>query len=86
MTERRRRMWLTLLLAIGILLRHRRNDADDDDGLLGKLDGVLLAIGQQRSTVWIGLHDAESCELFEVVGADDPRVATARRALARALF
>ncbi|MFJ8632766.1 tetratricopeptide repeat protein [Streptomyces sp. NPDC093568] len=45
------------------------------------IDTVQRTFGDDRDTVRIRL-----LELFEVVGADDPRVAAARRALARALF
>ncbi|MFE6178681.1 tetratricopeptide repeat protein [Streptomyces sp. NPDC056464] len=45
------------------------------------IEAVRRAVGDDRDTVRIRL-----LELFEVVGADDPRVAAARRALARALF
>ncbi|MCH5677748.1 tetratricopeptide repeat protein [Streptomyces gilvus] len=45
------------------------------------IDTVRRTAGDDRDTVRLRL-----LELFEVVGADDPRVATARRALARALF
>ncbi|MCI3273178.1 tetratricopeptide repeat protein [Streptomyces cylindrosporus] len=45
------------------------------------IDTVRRTAGDERDTVRLRL-----LELFEVVGADDPRVATARRALARALF
>ncbi|GAA2244950.1 co-chaperone YbbN [Streptomyces ruber] len=44
-------------------------------------DAVRRTAGDDRDTVRKRL-----LELFEVVGADDPRVAAARRALARALF
>ncbi|RPF36337.1 tetratricopeptide repeat protein [Streptomyces sp. TLI_185] len=42
---------------------------------------IQRTAGDDRDTVRLRL-----LELFEVVGADDPRVAAARRALARALF
>ncbi|MEU6635871.1 tetratricopeptide repeat protein [Streptomyces rochei] len=45
------------------------------------IDTVRVTAGDDRDTVRLRL-----LELFEVVGADDPRVAAARRALARALF
>ncbi|MDH6701634.1 tetratricopeptide repeat protein [Streptomyces sp. MAA16] len=45
------------------------------------IDTVRRTAGDDRDTVRLRL-----LELFEVVGAEDPRVATARRALARALF
>ncbi|MFI1353538.1 tetratricopeptide repeat protein [Streptomyces sp. NPDC020898] len=45
------------------------------------IDAVALTAGDDRDAVRLRL-----LELFEVVGADDPRVAAARRALARALF
>ncbi|MFI7406663.1 tetratricopeptide repeat protein [Streptomyces sp. NPDC049541] len=45
------------------------------------IDAVRRTAGDDRDTVRLRL-----LELFEVVGADDPRVAAARRALARALF
>ncbi|MFC8868557.1 tetratricopeptide repeat protein [Streptomyces sp. NPDC057148] len=45
------------------------------------IDTVRVTAGDDRDAVRLRL-----LELFEVVGADDPRVATARRALARALF
>jgi putative thioredoxin len=45
------------------------------------IDTVQRTVGDDRDTVRLRL-----LELFEVVGADDPRVAAARRALARALF
>lgn len=45
------------------------------------IDTVRRTAGDERDTVRIRL-----LELFEVVGADDPRVSAARRALARALF
>ncbi|MFJ2610301.1 tetratricopeptide repeat protein [Streptomyces sp. NPDC091279] len=45
------------------------------------IDTVRRTAGDDRDAVRLRL-----LELFEVVGADDPRVATARRALARALF
>lgn len=45
------------------------------------IETVRRTAGDDRDTVRLRL-----LELFEVVGADDPRVAAARRALARALF
>ena len=45
------------------------------------IDTVRRTAGDDRDTVRLRL-----LELFGVVGADDPRVAAARRALARALF
>ncbi|MFD9110202.1 tetratricopeptide repeat protein [Streptomyces bottropensis] len=45
------------------------------------IDTVRVTAGDDREAVRTRL-----LELFEVVGGDDPRVATARRALARALF
>ncbi|AKZ58208.1 Thioredoxin domain-containing protein EC-YbbN [Streptomyces ambofaciens ATCC 23877] len=45
------------------------------------IDTVRVTAGDDRDAVRVRL-----LELFEVVGADDPRVAAARRALARALF
>ncbi|MEU0474232.1 tetratricopeptide repeat protein [Streptomyces olivaceus] len=45
------------------------------------VDAVRVTAGDERNAVRVRL-----LELFEVVGADDPRVAAARRALARALF
>ncbi|MFF7641422.1 tetratricopeptide repeat protein [Streptomyces canus] len=45
------------------------------------IDAVQRTAGDERDTVRIRL-----LELFEVVGADDPRVSAARRALSRALF
>ncbi|WP_167392527.1 tetratricopeptide repeat protein [Streptomyces pactum] len=45
------------------------------------IDTVRRTAGDDRNAVRLRL-----LELFEVVGADDPRVAAARRALARALF
>ncbi|MGP2440711.1 tetratricopeptide repeat protein [Streptomyces sp. JW3] len=45
------------------------------------IDTVKRTFGDERDAVRVRL-----LELFEVVGADDPRVAAARRALARALF
>ncbi|KUN36099.1 co-chaperone YbbN [Streptomyces longwoodensis] len=45
------------------------------------IDTVARTVGDDRDAVRVRL-----LELFEVVGADDPRVAAARRALARALF
>ncbi|MFG2463126.1 tetratricopeptide repeat protein [Streptomyces sp. NPDC048523] len=45
------------------------------------IDTVRRTASDERDTVRLRL-----LELFEVVGADDPRVAAARRALSRALF
>jgi putative thioredoxin len=45
------------------------------------IDTVRVTAGDDRDAVRVRL-----LELFEVVGADDPRVVAARRALARALF
>ncbi|CAL9434966.1 tetratricopeptide repeat protein [Streptomyces pilosus] len=45
------------------------------------IETVARTAGDDRDTVRVRL-----LELFEVVGADDPRVVAARRALARALF
>ncbi|MDT9700627.1 tetratricopeptide repeat protein [Streptomyces sp. P17] len=45
------------------------------------IDTVQRTAGDEREAVRLRL-----LELFEVVGADDPRVTAARRALARALF
>ncbi|MEU1039561.1 tetratricopeptide repeat protein [Streptomyces sp. NPDC005551] len=45
------------------------------------IEAVRRTAGDDRDAARLRL-----LELFEVVGADDPRVATARRALARALF
>ncbi|MCC9154467.1 tetratricopeptide repeat protein [Streptomyces parvulus] len=45
------------------------------------IDTVRVTAGDDRDAVRVRL-----LELFEVVGADDPRVTAARRALARALF
>ncbi|MFG3103283.1 tetratricopeptide repeat protein [Streptomyces sp. NPDC048182] len=45
------------------------------------VDAVRRTAGEDRDAVRLRL-----LELFEVVGSDDPRVATARRALARALY
>jgi putative thioredoxin len=45
------------------------------------IDTVRRTVGDDRDAVRLRL-----LELFEVVGAEDPRVAAARRALARALF
>ncbi|MGX2994444.1 tetratricopeptide repeat protein [Streptomyces sp. JNUCC 64] len=45
------------------------------------VDAVRRTAGDDREAVRLRL-----LELFEVVGADDPRVAAARKALARALF
>ncbi|WP_157870518.1 tetratricopeptide repeat protein, partial [Streptomyces ossamyceticus] len=45
------------------------------------VETVRRSAGDDRETARLRL-----IELFEVVGSDDPRVAAARRALARALF
>ncbi|GAA3976438.1 tetratricopeptide repeat protein [Streptomyces marokkonensis] len=45
------------------------------------VDAVRVTAGDDRDAVRVRL-----LELFEVVGADDPRVAAARRALARAVY
>ncbi|EPD54500.1 MULTISPECIES: tetratricopeptide repeat protein [unclassified Streptomyces] len=45
------------------------------------IDTIRRTAGDERDTVRLRL-----LELFEVVGTDDPRVASSRRALARALF
>jgi putative thioredoxin len=45
------------------------------------IDTVRRTAGEERDAVRLRL-----LELFEVVGADDPRVSAARRALSRALF
>ncbi|PTM87727.1 tetratricopeptide repeat protein [Streptomyces sp. VMFN-G11Ma] len=45
------------------------------------IDTIRRTAGDERDTVRVRL-----LELFEVVGTDDPRVASSRRALARALF
>ncbi len=45
------------------------------------IDAVRRTAGDDRDAARLRL-----LELFEVVGGDDPRVAAARRALARALF
>ncbi|MGC9380785.1 tetratricopeptide repeat protein [Streptomyces sp. MH13] len=45
------------------------------------IDTVRVTAGDDRETVRVRL-----LKLFEVIGADDPRVTAARRALARALF
>ncbi|MDG9720839.1 tetratricopeptide repeat protein [Streptomyces sp. DH24] len=52
-----------------------------DDAFGRLIDTVRVTSGDDRDTVRLRL-----LELFEVVGADDPRVINARRALARALF
>jgi putative thioredoxin len=52
-----------------------------DDAFGRLIDTVRVTFGDDRDTVRLRL-----LELFEVVGADDPRVINARRALARALF
>lgn len=52
-----------------------------DDAFGRLIDTVRRTFGDDRDAVRVRL-----LELFEVVGADDPRVVAARRALARALF
>ncbi|MFJ8144310.1 tetratricopeptide repeat protein [Streptomyces sp. NPDC096094] len=52
-----------------------------EDAFARLIDTVRVTAGDDRDAVRLRL-----LELFEVVGADDPRVAVARRALARALF
>ncbi|MFD3839669.1 tetratricopeptide repeat protein [Streptomyces sp. NPDC058642] len=52
-----------------------------DDAFGRLIDTVRRTFGDERDAVRVRL-----LELFEVVGADDPRVIAARRALARALF
>ncbi|KKD02922.1 thioredoxin [Streptomyces sp. WM6386] len=52
-----------------------------DDAFGRLIDTVRRTFGDDRNAVRVRL-----LELFEVVGADDPRVIAARRALARALF
>jgi putative thioredoxin len=52
-----------------------------DDAFGRLIDTVRVTFGDDRNAVRLRL-----LELFEVVGADDPRVINARRALARALF
>ncbi|MCX5331282.1 MULTISPECIES: tetratricopeptide repeat protein [unclassified Streptomyces] len=52
-----------------------------DDAFGRLIDTVRRTFGDDRDAVRVRL-----LELFEVVGADDPRVIAARRALARALF
>ncbi|MER5376053.1 tetratricopeptide repeat protein [Streptomyces sp. NPDC002553] len=52
-----------------------------DDAFGRLIDTVRRTAGEERDAVRLRL-----LELFEVVGPEDPRVATARRALARALF
>ncbi|MFI6350688.1 tetratricopeptide repeat protein [Streptomyces sp. NPDC050560] len=52
-----------------------------DDAFGRLVDTVGRTAGDDRDAARVRL-----LELFEVVGGDDPRVATARRALARALF
>jgi putative thioredoxin len=45
------------------------------------VDTVRVTAGEDRDAVRVRL-----LELFEVIGADDPRVSAARTALARVLF
>ncbi|WP_416961427.1 tetratricopeptide repeat protein [Streptomyces sp. Agncl-13] len=52
-----------------------------EDAFSRLTDTVRRTVGDDRDAVRLRL-----LELFEVVGADDPRVTAARRALARALF
>ncbi|MFJ5302047.1 tetratricopeptide repeat protein [Streptomyces sp. NPDC088350] len=52
-----------------------------EDAFSRLIDTVRATVGDDRDAVRLRL-----LELFEVVGADDPRVTAARRALARALF
>ncbi len=52
-----------------------------EDAFSRLIDTVRRTVGDDRDAVRLRL-----LELFEVVGADDPRVTAARRALARALF
>ncbi|BBC32896.1 putative thioredoxin [Streptomyces graminofaciens] len=52
-----------------------------DDAFGRLIDTVRRTAGDDREAVRVRL-----LELFDVVGGDDPRVAAARRALARALF
>ncbi|MEV7883649.1 tetratricopeptide repeat protein [Streptomyces sp. NPDC002817] len=52
-----------------------------DDAFGRLIDTVRRTFGDDRDAVRVRL-----LELFEVVGADDPRVIASRRALARALF
>ncbi|GDY77210.1 hypothetical protein SAV31267_066950 [Streptomyces avermitilis] len=52
-----------------------------DDAFGRLIQTVQRTAGDDRDAVRLRL-----LELFEVVGADDPRVTAARRALARALF
>ncbi|MFJ6573002.1 tetratricopeptide repeat protein [Streptomyces sp. NPDC091292] len=52
-----------------------------EDAFSRLVDTVRRTAGDDRDTVRLRL-----IELFEVVGADDPRVAAARKSLARALF
>ncbi|MGW5257533.1 tetratricopeptide repeat protein [Streptomyces sp. NPDC004012] len=52
-----------------------------EDALGRLVETVRRTAGEDRESVRLRL-----LELFEVVGAEDPRVAAARRALARALF
>ncbi|MFE6284455.1 tetratricopeptide repeat protein [Streptomyces sp. NPDC057877] len=52
-----------------------------EDAFARLIDTVRRTAGDDRDAVRLRL-----LELFEVIGADDPRVTAARRALARALF
>lgn len=52
-----------------------------EDAFARLIDTVRVTAGDDRNAVRVRL-----LELFEVVGADDPRVSAARRSLARALF
>ncbi|MET7572986.1 tetratricopeptide repeat protein [Streptomyces sp. NPDC005492] len=52
-----------------------------EDAFSRLIDTVRRTVGDDRDAVRVRL-----LELFDVVGADDPRVTAARRALARALF
>ncbi|MEV0975830.1 tetratricopeptide repeat protein [Streptomyces sp. NPDC049915] len=52
-----------------------------EDAFARLVDTVRRTVGDDREAARLRL-----LELFEIVGADDPRVAAARRALARALF
>jgi len=60
----------------------RQLAADDADGALRRvLDLLARVAGDDKSTVRTRL-----LEFFEILGPDDPRVPTARREMARALF